>query len=41
MAAIEREKQIKGWTRTKKIDLIEKENAGWRDLACDFLPAIE
>ena len=30
--AIAREKQLKGWTRKKKIVLIEKENAEWFDL---------
>ena len=32
VAAIEREKQIKGWTRAKKIALIESQNARWEDL---------
>lgn len=32
VAAIEREKQVKGWTRAKKIALIEKANRDWRDL---------
>ena len=32
VAAIEREKQVKGWTRAKKIALIEKANHDWRDL---------
>ncbi len=32
-AAIEREKQIKGWTRRRKIELIETVNPEWRDLA--------
>lgn len=31
--AIAREKQIKGWTRAKKIALIELSNIEWRDLA--------
>jgi putative endonuclease len=31
-AAIAREKQIKGWTRAKKIALIESVNPGWADL---------
>ena len=35
-AAIEREKQIKGWLRTKKIALIEQENPEWSDLSEDF-----
>jgi len=30
--AIEREKQIKGWTRAKKIGLIEGNNREWRGL---------
>lgn len=32
-AAIEREKQIKGWLRVKKISLIESINPGWEDLS--------
>ena len=32
-AAIEREKQIKGWLRRKKIALIEAVNPEWQDLA--------
>jgi putative endonuclease len=32
-AAIEREKQIKGWLRKKKIALIEVANPGWEDLS--------
>jgi len=31
--AIEREKQLKGWSRTKKLTLIEKQNPSWVDLA--------
>ena len=31
-SAIKREKAIKSWPRKWKLDLIEKENAGWRDL---------
>jgi putative endonuclease len=31
-AAIHKEKQIKNWTRAWKVALIEKSNAGWRDL---------
>ena len=30
--AIAREKQLKGWTRAKKIRLIESTNPEWRDL---------
>jgi putative endonuclease len=32
-SAIEREKQIKGWTRQKKIALIERMNPSWYDLS--------
>jgi putative endonuclease len=32
-AAIEREKQIKGWVRVKKIELIETDNPQWKDLS--------
>jgi putative endonuclease len=32
-SAIEREKQIKGWLRQKKIDLIESMNPEWKDLS--------
>lgn len=32
IAAIEREKQIKGGSRSKKIELIEKTNLSWEDL---------
>ena len=31
--AIAREKQIKGWLRKKKIELIESQNPDWRDLS--------
>jgi putative endonuclease len=31
--AIAREKQLKGWSRPKKIALIERENPGWVDLS--------
>ena len=32
-SAIQREKQIKGWLRSKKIALIESINPQWRDLS--------
>ena len=35
-AAIEREKQIKGWIRAKKIALIESRNPEWKDLSEDW-----
>ncbi len=31
--AIDREKQLKGWVRRKKIELIESVNPRWQDLA--------
>ena len=31
--AITREKELKGWRRSKKIDLIENINPGWKDLS--------
>jgi putative endonuclease len=31
--ALEREKQLKGWRRSKKVALIERENPDWRDLS--------
>lgn len=31
-SAFSREQQIKKWNRAWKLELIEKENAGWRDL---------
>ncbi len=31
--AIAREKQLKGWSRVKKIALIERKNPGWVDLS--------
>jgi putative endonuclease len=34
--AIAREKQIKGWLRTKKIALIESLNPQWKDLSADL-----
>ena len=36
--AIAREKQLKGWRREMQIALIEEWNAGWLDLAADWLP---
>ena len=35
-AAIEREKEIKGWRRSKKIALIKTVNPKWEDLAADW-----
>ena len=36
--AIAREKQLKGWSRAKKIVLIELRNPQWLDLAKDWYP---
>ena len=35
-SAIQREKRIKKWNRAWKLELIEKDNPDWRDLAEDF-----
>jgi putative endonuclease len=35
-AAIAREKQIKAWTRAKKVALIELTNATWEDLSNEW-----
>jgi putative endonuclease len=35
--AIEGEKRIKGWRRSKKIALVEANNAEWTDLAHDWI----
>ena len=35
-AAITREKQIKGWLRSKKIALIETLNPSWNDLSTEW-----
>ncbi len=32
-AALAREKQVKSWRRSKKIELIESVNPGWKDLS--------
>jgi putative endonuclease len=34
--AIQRESELKGWLRTKKIALIVRHNPTWRDLSEDF-----
>ena len=31
--AIAREKELKGWRRSRKIELIERNNLAWQDLA--------
>ena len=35
--AIEREKEIKGWLRVKKIALLVSFNPAWRDLSLEWL----
>ncbi len=35
-SAIDREKELKGWRRSKKIALIEANNPDWRDLAAGW-----
>lgn len=35
-AALLREKQLKKWKREWKMNLIEKENPGWKDLAAEY-----
>jgi putative endonuclease len=32
-AAIAREKQLKGWVRRRKVELIQSENPKWQDLS--------
>jgi hypothetical protein len=36
--AITREKQIKSWTRAKRVELIEAKNPAWQDLAAPWFP---
>ena len=36
-SAIAREKQIKGWRRSKKVGLIESVNPEWKDLSTEFV----
>ena len=38
-SAIAREKQIKGWLRVKKINLIESSNPEWLELSMDWYKA--
>ena len=37
-AAIEREKQLKGWNRARKNKLVESRNPSWQDLYESILP---
>ena len=36
VSAIAREKELKGWLRRRKVELIEKENPFWLDLAASW-----
>jgi putative endonuclease len=36
-SAFQRERRIKEWKRAWKLELIERSNPGWRDLAQEFL----
>ena len=36
--AIAREKQIKAWTRARRISLVERRNPTWHDLAEEWFP---
>jgi len=40
LAAIQREKRIKKWPRTWKINLIRTDNPDWPDLAADWYPTL-
>ena len=35
-AALQREKQLKGWTRSRKIELIEALNPDWNDMSSEW-----
>ena len=39
-SAIRREKQIKGWTRKRKEELINSVNPGWKDLSAEWRKSI-
>ena len=39
--AINREKQLKNWSRSKKIALIESLNPNWSDLAADWFAPVQ
>ena len=36
--ALAREKQLKGWSRAKKVALLERRNPHWKDLASGVVP---
>lgn len=37
LTSIWRERQIKGWSRAKKVSLIESENPAWADLSSEWV----
>ena len=37
---IDREKQVKAWTRAKRVALIQSMNPTWEDLATDWYPEL-
>ena len=39
--ALAREKQLKRWTRIKKMQLIVSMNPTWKDLAADWFPELQ
>ena len=39
VSALQREKQLKKWSRTWKMRLIEKEDKNWNDLSKNWIPA--
>jgi putative endonuclease len=40
LAAIAREKQIKGWLRSKKLALIDSQNPTWEDLSKEWFDGV-
>jgi putative endonuclease len=40
LAAIEAERRLRGWTRARKIELIQQQNPNWRDLSESWEPPI-
>ena len=39
-SAIQREKQIKGWVREKKVKIINSMNPEWKDLSLEFMDSL-
>jgi putative endonuclease len=39
--AIAREKELKGWLRSRKIELIQHTNPTWEDLSADWYPHLK